>query len=201
MSDNTFEYDNICDEIKAKVSLVDEMEKQGLSLKVSGRNRMKCVCPFHDDSDPSLSISLNTDIELFYCFGCGEKGSVIDFIMKINNFNLTEAIGYFCKNYNLEFAQGFVDLDKLISRVIDKKGKFPVIPFLTVDVSCLVKRFLDESDNPLVDFMIIKSYLKEIDEAAEMEDQCYLLATNRHLENLIAKIKEKRVTPLKQQPV
>jgi len=201
MSEKIFEYDNICDEIKAKVSLTEEMEKHGLSLKSSGRNRMKCICPFHDDSDPSLSVSLNTEIELFYCFGCGEKGSVIDFVMKFNNFNLTEAIGYFCKNYNLEFAQGFVDLDKLVSRVIDKKGKFPVIPFLTVDVSCLVKRFLDGSTDPLVDFMMIKPYLKEIDEAVEMEDRCYLIAVNRHLEDLIEKIKEKRSTQLKQEAV
>ncbi len=50
-------------------------------LKVS-RNNMVC-CPFHDDRTPSMK--LNEDY--FYCFGCGAKGDVIDFVARL--FDLT----------------------------------------------------------------------------------------------------------------
>lgn len=46
-------------------------------------------CPFHDDKTASLSLRR---YNRYRCFGCDERGSVIDFYMKINNVKFTDAV-------------------------------------------------------------------------------------------------------------
>lgn len=49
-------------------------------------------CPFHDDSTASLSFDHSK--KLYFCFGCGEKGSVFDFVMKQNDGTFGAAVTY-----------------------------------------------------------------------------------------------------------
>ena len=49
-------------------------------------------CPFHEDKTPSLAIYPGTGG--WYCFGCGEGGSTIDFIMKRENMSFIQAVNY-----------------------------------------------------------------------------------------------------------
>ncbi len=58
-------------------------------LQVRGTRGMG-RCPFHDDSNPSLSIDLVRG--LFICFGCGVKGSVYDFHMRLHSLGFKEAL-------------------------------------------------------------------------------------------------------------
>lgn len=55
----------------------------GLEFTQKG-SQIRLCCPFHDDKKPSLSVTLEaTDgaqANTFHCFGCGEKGSVLDFV-------------------------------------------------------------------------------------------------------------------------
>ena len=69
----------IYETIKAAISVKQAAEHYGLKIN---RNGMAC-CPFHHDRHPSLK--LNDDY--FFCFGCGAKGDVIDFVARL--FNLT----------------------------------------------------------------------------------------------------------------
>jgi CHC2 zinc finger len=46
-------------------------------------------CPFHADKTPSFSVS--EEKGLFYCFGCGAKGDVIDFTMQLEGIGFREA--------------------------------------------------------------------------------------------------------------
>ena len=62
----------IYETIKAAISVKQAAEHYGLKVN---RNGMAC-CPFHNDRHPSLK--LNEDY--FFCFGCGAKGDVIDFV-------------------------------------------------------------------------------------------------------------------------
>jgi len=59
-------------------------------LKQYGQNRSRCKCPLHQDDSPSLVVYHETNS--FYCFGCNEGGSTIDFIMKHNKIGFKEAI-------------------------------------------------------------------------------------------------------------
>jgi len=47
-------------------------------LKVHG---CRCVCPFHQDKDPSLI--LNNKLNTFHCFGCHAKGDIVEFIRRL----------------------------------------------------------------------------------------------------------------------
>ncbi|MFR4830952.1 MAG: CHC2 zinc finger domain-containing protein, partial [Campylobacter upsaliensis] len=44
-----------------------------------------CVCPFHDDRNPSLHI--NTQKNFYHCFGCGAGGDVFKFVMDFERVN------------------------------------------------------------------------------------------------------------------
>ena len=111
--------DRVWEEIKEKISLVEEMEKRGISFKASGSD-LKCVCPFHPDKDPSLHVYLNNEdgYESFNCFGCDKGGSVIDYIMAAENISVGEALKYFSENYTLKtLKKGSITLKNLSDRV------------------------------------------------------------------------------------
>ncbi|MGD0279014.1 MAG: DNA primase [Smithella sp.] len=76
------------EEIKNRVDIVD-LVSEYLTLKKAGRN-FTGLCPFHQEKTPSFSV--NRDKQIFYCFGCGEGGNVITFLMKIADKTFPEAI-------------------------------------------------------------------------------------------------------------
>lgn len=76
------------DAILAKADIVDVISKY-IQVSKKGRNYV-AVCPFHDDHDPSMSIS--QDKQIFKCFVCGEGGNALSFIMKYENISYTQAI-------------------------------------------------------------------------------------------------------------
>ena len=50
------------------------------------------LCPFHNEQSPSFSVT--EDKQLYHCFGCGASGTVINFIMDIENRTFPDAVGY-----------------------------------------------------------------------------------------------------------
>lgn len=56
----------------------------------NGHTEVLCLCPFHDDKNPSLSV--NTETGLWHCFACGRGGSVIDFLMNLEGCEFKEAL-------------------------------------------------------------------------------------------------------------
>ena len=61
---------------------------QRVELRRAGKEFVG-LCPFHADKTPSFSV--NDDIGVFHCFGCGESGDVIDFVRKLDGLSFTEA--------------------------------------------------------------------------------------------------------------
>jgi len=57
--------------IKKDVDLIALIESRGIPLKKNGKG-YKGLCPFHDDTDPSLSVNPTTN--LWNCFGCNKGG-------------------------------------------------------------------------------------------------------------------------------
>ena len=68
-----------------------EVIEEYVALKKQGRNH-KGLCPFHDEKTPSFSVA--KDRQMFHCFGCGQGGDVIEFMMEIESFSFVEAIQY-----------------------------------------------------------------------------------------------------------
>jgi len=179
---------NIFDEIKGTVSLVEEIEKSGVTVLPAGPNRMRCVCPFHPDNDPSMVINLNQEVETYKCFGCSEKGSVIDFAMKRYSIGLKDAIDYFKQGHILEFAED-VDVSKLIDRGTKRKKK-RAISSMMFQTSIMFRSFIRRSPSPKKDLMKMKPILEMADEAAFLESFEYLEKSHRALKR---QIKETRM--------
>jgi DNA primase len=76
------------DDLIARADIVDVLSKR-IDLKKAGKE-FKAVCPFHNDKNPSLTIS---PLKGFYhCFSCGAHGTALGFIMEYENLNFVEAV-------------------------------------------------------------------------------------------------------------
>jgi DNA primase len=74
--------------VKAEASFEQILERYGVKIGGRGKKRM-ALCPFHPDTKPSCSIHLGRNV--FYCFGCGAKGSVLDFVARMENISIRDA--------------------------------------------------------------------------------------------------------------
>ena len=75
--------------LKERHPLGEVVEAAGVPLRGRGRVRQG-VCPFHDEREGSFTVY--GDTERWYCFGCGEGGDVLDFVRRIEDLSLPEAI-------------------------------------------------------------------------------------------------------------
>jgi DNA primase catalytic core len=82
--------DDTINKIKRDVSLLALVERQGYEVKKHGVKDVVVSCPFHDDKTPSCVITPKEN--LFHCFGCGEAGSVIDWVMKTQGVSFRHAV-------------------------------------------------------------------------------------------------------------
>ncbi|MEN9391586.1 MAG: hypothetical protein RL017_884, partial [Pseudomonadota bacterium] len=105
---------NIIDEIVDKSDIVEIIGKY-LKLKRSGNNYFAC-CPFHNEKSPSFAINANK--QFFHCFGCGESGNVITFLMKYNGQEFTEVVLSLAAQAGIEIKQ-----DKKFSKEITQQQK------------------------------------------------------------------------------
>jgi len=71
-----------------RVDIVGLINKR-VSLKKAGKDYKAC-CPFHEEKTPSFTVVPTKQI--FHCFGCGESGGIIDFVMKFDHLAFVEAI-------------------------------------------------------------------------------------------------------------
>ncbi len=76
------------EEIKRRADIVD-LVSEYVTLKKGGKNFLG-ICPFHKEKTPSFTV--NRDKQIFYCFGCGEGGNVLTFLMKMSDMSFPEAV-------------------------------------------------------------------------------------------------------------
>ncbi|ALD66628.1 DNA primase [Spiroplasma cantharicola] len=89
---------NQIDLVLSKANIVDVIGKY-IDLQKKGRNYV-AVCPFHDDSDPSMNVS--PDKKIFKCFVCGTGGNVITFVQEFNNITFFKALALIAKELNIK---------------------------------------------------------------------------------------------------
>ena len=80
--------DNQLNSLKTDISLIRLIESQGFDLRKDGKDYKMC-CPFHSDITPSLKIS--TVKNVYHCFGCDAKGTVIDWVMQTQGVSFRHA--------------------------------------------------------------------------------------------------------------
>ena len=62
-------------------------------------SRFTCCCPFHEEKTPSFFVDVNRNT--YHCFGCGEHGGPIDFVMKMEGASFTEAVRKLANKYGI----------------------------------------------------------------------------------------------------
>lgn len=180
-------YENIFSEIKDKVSLVDEMEKHSISLSRSGTSRLKCCCPFHNETVPSCLVYLEDEHETYHCFGCGAHGTVIDFIMEYDKLDWQQTFKYFKDNYNIVFDP--LDIDRIAIGPNRKKENFPVFA-KSLLISEDIRYFMNNSIDPENDFRNISFYMKNIDEALHLRDHASLEIFEKSMAKTLTSIRD-----------
>ena len=81
------------EEIKQRADIV-QLVSEYVTLKKAGRNFLG-LCPFHKEKTPSFTVS--RDKQMFYCFGCGEGGHALTFLMKVSDMTFPEAARHLAK--------------------------------------------------------------------------------------------------------
>ena len=98
---NLYVAEEIIEKIKESNDIVDIIS-ESVPLKRVGRNYWG-LCPFHNEKTPSFSVT--REKQLFKCFGCGEGGNVITFIMKSKNLDFNEALRLLADKANITLEE------------------------------------------------------------------------------------------------
>jgi len=93
--------DYVIKEVADKNDIYDVIS-QTVSLKKSGSSYIG-LCPFHNEKTPSFSVSPRRGI--FKCFGCGEGGDVIGFVMKNENLSFFDAVTKLASRANITLPE------------------------------------------------------------------------------------------------
>lgn len=91
--------EDIVEKIKEEIDIV-QLIGDYVYLKKSGANHVG-LCPFHSEKTPSFTVSESKQI--FHCFGCGEGGDGIKFVMLKENLDFIEAVKFLAEKYNIQW--------------------------------------------------------------------------------------------------
>ena len=85
-------------ELLSRIDVVDIIDKR-ITLKKAGANFVAC-CPFHQEKTPSFTVSPSK--QFYHCFGCGEHGSAISFLIEYEGLSFVEAINELANSIGLK---------------------------------------------------------------------------------------------------
>ena len=117
--------DRLLEEIKSRIDIIDFISGY-VQLKKSGQN-WKGLCPFHQEKTPSFTVSQSKQI--FHCFGCGEGGDVITFLLKHDRLSFHEAVTMLAQKAGISvdarrFDQKSIQKDELIRKALKEAADF-----------------------------------------------------------------------------
>jgi len=89
------------DDLLARADIVDVVDSR-VPLKKAGKNHQAC-CPFHNEKSPSFTVS--QDKQFYHCFGCGEHGNAISFLMEFDRLDFVDAIEELANHCGVEVVR------------------------------------------------------------------------------------------------
>ncbi|MCK5391150.1 MAG: DNA primase [Deltaproteobacteria bacterium] len=96
-----FNNEALVKEIKGRLSIINLVESY-TSVKKTGKGYVG-LCPFHDDSNPSMHV--DEEKGLFHCFSCGAGGDIFGFYMRYNNLTFPEAFSELAKKADVNIER------------------------------------------------------------------------------------------------
>lgn len=95
--------EELVSQIKDRLDIVDVVQERVI-LKKNGSHYWG-LCPFHKEKTPSFSV--NPNMGIYKCFGCGEGGDALTFIMKTQNKTFIEVVSELAERFGLEMPKNF----------------------------------------------------------------------------------------------
>jgi DNA primase len=118
--------------VRAVIDAANIVEVVGLrtSLRKSSGTRFMGRCPFHEERSPSFSV--NADLNLYHCFGCGKGGDVVTFVRETEGLDFVGAIEWLAERFRvpLEYEESSPEADQARKRrerlyaVLDQAAAF-----------------------------------------------------------------------------
>ena len=96
-----FYSEDIIEQVRTENDIVDVIGDY-VKLQKKGSSYFG-LCPFHNEKSPSFSVSPHK--QMYYCFGCGEGGNVISFLMKYENYTFIEAMEVLANRAGVELPK------------------------------------------------------------------------------------------------
>ena len=96
-----FYSEDIIEQVRTENDIVDVIGDY-VKLQKKGSSYFG-LCPFHNEKSPSFSVSPHK--QMYYCFGCGEGGNVISFLMKYENYTFIEAMEVLANRAGIELPK------------------------------------------------------------------------------------------------
>ncbi|MDY3049965.1 MAG: DNA primase [Rothia sp. (in: high G+C Gram-positive bacteria)] len=93
------------DQVRSRTDIREIIEGY-VTLKSAGIGSFKGLCPFHDERTPSFHV--RPQLGTYHCFGCGESGDVISFLMEMDHTSFSETVEKLAARigYELHYEQG-----------------------------------------------------------------------------------------------
>ncbi len=95
-------------------------EKYLQNIKPIGGDEYQALCPFHQDSNPSLSVNVQTG--KYYCHGCGKKGDIFHFYGKISNLDTRRDFSKILKGISDDFGVSWEQQKSRVIKTYDYHG-------------------------------------------------------------------------------
>jgi DNA primase len=89
------------DDLLARADIVELIQSR-MSLKKAGKNYQAC-CPFHNEKSPSFTVS--QEKQFYHCFGCGEHGNAVSFLMEFDRLDFVDAIEELASHCGMEVVR------------------------------------------------------------------------------------------------
>lgn len=89
------------EELRSRISL-EEVVSEYVPLKQKGRRFWGC-CPFHNEKTPSFSV--DSESQLYYCFGCHKGGTAINFVMDMERMEFMDAVRLLAERAHMELPE------------------------------------------------------------------------------------------------
>ena len=93
--------DEKIEEVRSRAD-IREIVSEFVTLQKRGKSYTG-LCPFHGEKTPSFTV--NVERQIFHCFGCGEGGNVLKFLMKINNMSFPEAVRFLAAKVGVDLPE------------------------------------------------------------------------------------------------
>ena len=94
--------ESFLEELAERNDIADVVSGYVRLTRRSGANQFG-LCPFHSEKTPSFSV--NTERQIYHCFGCGKSGGVINFIMEIENLSFPDAVQFLARRAGMEVPE------------------------------------------------------------------------------------------------